>query len=71
VIVLAVEAGGRGGLQARDVIVGLVADPLGRVVPIDTADALEKALSAATPTGGIDLVVVRNQARIHLHLPER
>jgi hypothetical protein len=71
VIVLAVAAGGRGGLQTRDVIVGLVADPLGRVAPIDTAAALEKALAAATPADGIDLVVVRNQARIHLHLSLR
>jgi hypothetical protein len=72
VIVLAVQAdGAAAGLQARDVIVGAEADAQGRVVPIDTADAFEKALAAASPAGGIDLVVVRNQARIHLHLSLR
>jgi S1-C subfamily serine protease len=66
VLVLAVEAGGpaaAAGYRARDVIVG-AADG----TALDDAAALRAWLDAA-PSGARELVVVRNQAQIHLAVP--
>lgn len=69
--VLAVQAGSRAevaGLRADDVIVGVGRDPAGGWQPLNDAAALAAALQAASAGAGIDLVLVRNQARRHLHL---
>lgn len=68
--VLAVQAGGRAeaaGLRPGDVIVGQGRDPAAGWRAIDDARALAAVLTTASPAG-IDLVVVRHQARLRVHL---
>jgi len=70
--VLAVEAGSpaeAAGLRTGDVIVGRIAAPPGPVEPMDRAAQLRAALDAARAPAGLELVIVRNQRRMQVHLP--
>lgn len=72
--VLAVAASSRAeaaGLRVGDVILGQGRDPAGGWQPVNDAAALATALQAASPVAGIDLVLMRNQVRRHLHLDLR
>lgn len=72
--VLAVNEGSlaqAAGLRADDVIVGQGRDAAGGWQPLNDAAALVAALQATTTQAGIDLVLMRNQARRHLRLKLR
>ena len=72
--VLAVEAGSpaeAAGLRTGDVIVGRIVQAGGGFKPIDRAAELAAVLDAAQPAAGPELVVVRNQERMQVHLPTR
>jgi hypothetical protein len=59
------------GLRMDDVIVGQGRDPASGWTPLNDAAALAAALQAAPAEAGIDLVLMRNQARRHLRLKLR
>ena len=68
------RAGGRpaspaaaAGLRPRDVIVGTSREPPLAGRAIGDASALAAALATGSPAG-VDLVVVRHQARLRVHL---
>ena len=70
----AVEAGSlaqAAGLRTGDVVVGWIAQPGGGARPIARAAELAAVLDAARPPAGLELVLVRNQERIQVHLPAR
>jgi hypothetical protein len=67
--VLAVKPGSpaeQAGLRADDVIVGLGREPAAGWKPLNDTAALAAALQAASAEAGIDLVLVRHQALMHL-----
>jgi hypothetical protein len=71
--VLAVKAGSlaqAAGLRAEDVILGQGRNAAAGWQPLSDAAALAQALQAAGQTG-IDLILMRNQSRQHLHLKLR
>jgi hypothetical protein len=71
-LILSVEpasAGGKAGLQPRDVVIGMGANPEQPEQMIATAAALVSAVNSRRFQLHVDLIVVRNQKRRSIQLP--